>query len=161
MQTATQNASLLPTAENCGATTKRCLANHTSRTSDAKNTQITQTGSSMPLDPTERNVNPLLFQTGIRTVKELVLAMAIHDKNVTMAKAAQVSFIIRTGLTFPSEDCSATKTHWNNELGFTALLKQQFVIAMPTNTSAIPCEGSGSRQSAPPPQHTMASSEVR
>ena len=33
----------------------------------------------MLFDPTERNVNPLLFQTGIRTVKELVLTLAIHD----------------------------------------------------------------------------------
>ena len=44
-------------------------------------------------------------------MKELVLALAIHDKSVTMAKAAQVSFIIQTGQTFSSEDCSATKTH--------------------------------------------------
>ena len=42
----------------------------------------------MLLDPTERNVNPLLFQTGTRTVMELVLTLAIHDKNVTMAKTA-------------------------------------------------------------------------
>ena len=40
----------------------------------------------MPLNPTECNVNPLLFQTEIRTVKELVLTLAIHDKNVTMTK---------------------------------------------------------------------------
>ena len=34
-----------------------------------------------------------------------------HDKNVTMSKAAQVSFIIRTGLTPESEDYGAAKTH--------------------------------------------------
>ena len=44
-------------------------------------------------------------------MQELVLALDIHDKNVTMAKAAQVSFIIRTGLTPPSEDNRAAKTH--------------------------------------------------
>ena len=60
---------------------------------------------------TERNVYPFLFPARIRTMKELVLTLAIHDKNVTMAKAAQGSFIIRTGLTPPSEDCRAAKTH--------------------------------------------------
>ena len=55
-------------------------------------------------DPTERNVNPLLFQTGIRTVKKLVLALAIHDKNVTMTKAARASFTVRTGLALPSAE---------------------------------------------------------
>ena len=33
----------------------------------------------MPLNSTERNVDPLPLQTGIRTVKELVLALAIRD----------------------------------------------------------------------------------
>ena len=47
-------------------------------------------------DPTELNVNPLLFQARIRTVKKLVLTLAIHDKNVTMAKTAQVSFTVPT-----------------------------------------------------------------
>ena len=65
----------------------------------------------MLFDPTERNVDPFLFPTGIRTMKKLVLASAIHDKNVTVAKTAQVAFIIRTGLTPPSEDCGAAKTH--------------------------------------------------
>ena len=52
----------------------------------------------MLFDPTERNVDPLLFPASIRTMKELVLALAIHDKDVTMAKPTQVAFIIRTGL---------------------------------------------------------------
>ena len=52
----------------------------------------------MLFDPTERNVDPFLLQARIRAVKELLLALAIHDKDVTMAKTAQVSFIIRTGL---------------------------------------------------------------
>ena len=65
----------------------------------------------MLFDPTERNVNPILFLARVRPMKELVLALAIHDQDVTMAKAAQVSFIIRTGLTSPSEDRRAAKTH--------------------------------------------------
>ena len=66
-------------------------------------------------------------------MKKLVLTLAIHDKNVTMAKPTQVSFIIRTGLTPPPEDCRATKTHRNNELGITTFSKQRFVIAVPTH----------------------------
>ena len=64
----------------------------------------------MLFDPTERNVNPSQIPTGARAMKELVLALAIHDKDVTMAKPAQVAFIIRTGLTSPSEKCRAAKT---------------------------------------------------
>ena len=56
----------------------------------------------MLFDPTERNVDPFLFPARIRTMQALVLTLAILDKNVTMAKAAQVSFIVRTGLTPPS-----------------------------------------------------------
>ena len=88
----------------------------------------------MLLDPTERNVDPFLFPTGIRTMKKLVLTSAIHDKNVTMAETAQVSLIIRTGPTPPSEDYGATKTHRNDEFGITVLSKQRFVITVPTNT---------------------------
>ena len=88
----------------------------------------------MLFDPTERNVDPFLFATRIRTMKKLVLTSAIHDKYVTMAETAQVSFIIRTGPTPPFEDCGAAKTHRNDELGFTELSKQRFVIAMPPNT---------------------------
>ena len=65
----------------------------------------------MLFDPTERNVDPFLFPARVRTMQELVLALAIHDKNVTMAKTAQVSSIIRTGPTPPSKKCGATKTH--------------------------------------------------
>ena len=88
----------------------------------------------MLFDPTERNVDPFLFPTGIRTMKKLVLTSDIHDKSVTMAETAQVSLIIRTGPTPPSEDSGATKTHRNDELGITELSKQRFVIAVPTNT---------------------------
>ena len=65
----------------------------------------------MLFDPTERNVYPFLFPTMIRTMKKLVLALAIHDKNVTMTTPAQVGFIIGTRLTLPFEDCRAAKTH--------------------------------------------------
>ena len=38
-------------------------------------------------DPTERNINPLLFQTGIRTVKKLVLTLApFHLKSAVDPK---------------------------------------------------------------------------
>ena len=42
----------------------------------------------MMFDPTERDVDPFLIRTGIRTMKKLVLTSAIHDKYVTMAKPA-------------------------------------------------------------------------
>ena len=84
----------------------------------------------MLFDPMERNVDPFLFPTGIRTMKKLVLTSAIHDKYVTMAQRQ----IIRTGPTPPSEDCGAAKTHRYNELGFTELSKQRFVITVPTDT---------------------------
>ena len=97
-----------------------------------------RTRGNMLFDPTERNVNPILFPTRTRPMKKLVLTSAIHDKYVTMAETPQVSFIIRTGPTLPSEDCGASKTHRNDELGFTGLSKQKFVIAMPTDTRVPP-----------------------
>ena len=54
----------------------------------------------MLFDPTERNVDPFLIPTRARTMKELVLALAIHDKNVTMAKPARVSLIVGKDLPF-------------------------------------------------------------
>ena len=84
----------------------------------------------MLFDPTERNVDPFLFPTRIRTMKKLVLTSAIHDKDVTMAKPAQVTFIAWTGPTPPSEDGGATKTHRNDEFGITVLSKQRFVVVV-------------------------------
>ena len=55
----------------------------------------------MLFDPTERDVNPFLIRTGIRTMKKLVLALAIHDKDVTMAKPAGATLLARTELTLP------------------------------------------------------------
>ena len=54
------------------------------------------TGSNMLFDPPERNVNPLLHQARIRTMKELVLALTIHDQKITMVKPARISFSVRT-----------------------------------------------------------------
>ena len=89
----------------------------------------------MPLDPTERNVNPLLFQTGIRTVKKLILTLAIHNKNVTMTKPARANFTVRTGLALPFERRMRPKTHRNNELRSpNPLSKQRLIIAVPANT---------------------------
>ena len=65
----------------------------------------------MLFDPTERNVNPFLIPTRARPMKELVLALTIHDKNVTMVKPARATFIRRTGLTPPPEKCEVTETH--------------------------------------------------
>ena len=42
--------------------------------------------SYMPLDPTERDVNPFLIQAGIRAVNKLVLTLSIHDHEITMIK---------------------------------------------------------------------------
>ena len=64
----------------------------------------------MLFDPTERNVNPILFPTRARPMKKLFLALTIHDKYVTMVKPAR-ALIGRTGLTPPPEKCEATKTH--------------------------------------------------
>ena len=70
----------------------------------------------MLFDPTVRNVNPFLIRTGIRTMRKLVLALTIHDKDVTMAKPARANFTVRTGLALPYERRMRPKTHRNNEL---------------------------------------------
>ena len=67
--------------------------------------------SDILLLPTERNVNPLLILSGTRTVKKLVLTLAIRDKNVTMSKTAQVSFTVRTRLALPFEDNSGAEAY--------------------------------------------------
>ena len=65
----------------------------------------------MLFDPTERNVNPILFPARVRPMKELVLTLTIHDKNVTMVKPPRATFIGRTGLMPPPEKCEVTKSH--------------------------------------------------
>ena len=65
----------------------------------------------MLFDPTERNVNPILIPARVRPVKKLVLALTIHDKDVTMVKPARATLPRRTGLTPPPEICEGTKTH--------------------------------------------------
>ena len=80
-------------------------------------------------DPTERNIDPLLFQTEIRTAKKLVLTLAIHDKNVTMAKVARVNITVWTGLALPFEERRGPKTHRDNELRAPISPKQRLIIA--------------------------------
>ena len=65
----------------------------------------------MPSDPTERDVNLLLFQTGIRTVKKIVLALTIHDQKITMTKPARARCTVRTGLALPFEGRTGTNAH--------------------------------------------------
>ena len=65
----------------------------------------------MLFDAPERNVNPLLLQARIRTMKELVLALTIHDQKITMVKPARISFTVRTGLALPLEARPSTETH--------------------------------------------------
>ena len=120
-----------------------------------------RTGGSMLFDPTERNVDPFLFPTRNCSMKELILALAIHDKNVTMAKSAKVAFIARTGLTPPSEDCGAAKSYGNNELGSPHFPNKGSSSHCQPTHEFHPGNGSGSRRLATLPQHTMASSGVR
>ena len=86
----------------------------------------------MPLDPTERNVYPFLFQTGIRTVNKLVLALAIHDENITMVKKARTGLTVWTGCALPFEERTGTKAHRNNEFRLPTFSKQRLIIAMPS-----------------------------
>ena len=65
----------------------------------------------MLFDPTERDSNPFLIRTGIRTMKKLVLTLAIHDKDVTMGKPARVTVIAWTGLALPFEERRGPKAH--------------------------------------------------
>ena len=116
-------------------------------------------------NPTERNVNLLLFQTGIRTVK-LVLTLAIHDKNVTMTKAARASITVRTGLALPTEERLGTEAHRHNELPPSSPPPSPLQTAAYHRSTSLPAisipgKGSGSQQLAHLPQHTMASSGVR
>ena len=65
----------------------------------------------MPLDPTERNVDPFLFQTGIRTVRKLVLALTIDAEDITKVKRARASCTVQAGLALPFEERTGTKAH--------------------------------------------------
>ena len=67
------------------------------------------TGGNMLFDPTESDVNPCLIRTRIRTMTELILALTIHDKDVTMAKPARVTVVAWTGLTLPFEERQVPK----------------------------------------------------
>ena len=65
----------------------------------------------MLFDPTIRSVSPFLIRTRIRTMRKLVLALTIHDKNVTTARPARVSLIATTGRTLPFEGRLGSKAH--------------------------------------------------
>ena len=84
----------------------------------------------MLFDSTERNVNPLLFQTGIRTVKKLVLALNVHDQHVTMIKPARTGFTMQARLALPFEKRTGTKAHRHIELRLPTLPKQGLIIAV-------------------------------
>ena len=55
-------------------------------------------------DPTGRNVDPFLFPATVGTMKELVLALTIHDQKITMIKPAPASITVRVGLAIPFEE---------------------------------------------------------
>ena len=65
----------------------------------------------MLFDPPESNVNPFLLQARIRAMRALVLALTIHDQEITMVKQARISFTVRTGLTLPLEARPSTEAH--------------------------------------------------
>ena len=85
--------------------------------------------------PPERNVNPFLFRARLRTLQKLVVALAIHDKDVTMAKEAQVFRTVRRGLAPPFEKCLGTKTYRDDKLWLSTPAKQRLIVAVPPNTS--------------------------
>ena len=107
---------------------------------------------SMLSNPTERNIRPLMFQTGTCTVKKLVLALAIHDKNVTMAKPTRALTTVQAGPAPPFEKNRSTQTYRNNKLMHSRPPKQRFIIAMPINPRiSSPTKISDSQLSAHPP----------
>ena len=110
-------------------------------------------------DPTERNVNPFLFQTVIRTLKKLVLALTIHDENVTMAKPVPASITVQTWLAVPFEERVGPKAHRHNELrlSHTPQTAAQHRCAILPATS-IHGTSSGSQQLA---QHTKTSNVTK
>ena len=86
---------------------------------------------SMLSNPTERNIYPLMFQTGTCTVKKLILALAIHDKNVTMAKPTRALTTVQAGPASPFEENKSTKAYRNNKLVHSRPPKQRLIIAVP------------------------------
>ena len=88
---------------------------------------------SMLPNPTVRNIYPLMFQTGTCTVKKLILALAIHDKNVTMTKPTRALSTIQAGPAPPFEKNRSTKAYRNNKLVHSRLPKQRLIIAVPTH----------------------------
>ena len=84
----------------------------------------------MPLDPTERGVDPFLLQTGIRTVCKLVLASTIHDENITTVKRARAA-LSGQDLSFHLKSARATKFTSTMSFASPTLSKQRLIIALP------------------------------
>ena len=82
-------------------------------------------------NPTVRNINPLMFQTGTCAVKKLILTLAIHDKNVTMTKSTRALSTVQAGLAPPFEKNRSTKAYRDNKLVHSRPLKQRLIIAVP------------------------------
>ena len=74
----------------------------------------------MLFDPTERNVNPFLFQTRIRIMKKLMKKLICHHG--------------RTGLALPLKSAVAPKLTETMSFRLSTLPKQRLIIAKPTNT---------------------------
>ena len=86
---------------------------------------------SMLFNPTVRNIYPLILQTGTCTVKKLILALAIHDKNVTMAKPTRALSTVQAGPAPPFEKNRSAKAYRNNKLVHCRPPKQRLIIAVP------------------------------
>ena len=82
-------------------------------------------------NPTVRNINPLMFQTATCTVKKLILALAIHDKKVTMSKPTRALLTVQAGLAPPFEKNWSAKAYRNNKLVHSRPPKQRLIIAVP------------------------------
>ena len=114
----------------------------------------------MLIDPPERDVNPFLIRTGIRTMTELVLTLTIHDKDVTMVKPARVSTLFGQDVPFHLKSAQAPKLTGTRASNPHALQTAAHYRAILPAIS-VPGKGSGSQQLAHLPQHTMASSRER
>ena len=89
---------------------------------------------SMLSNPTKRNIHSLMFQTRTCTMKKLILTLAIHDKNVTMAKPTRALTTVQAGPAPPFEKNRSTQTYRNNKLMHSRPPKQWFIIAVPINS---------------------------
>ena len=85
----------------------------------------------MLFHPSERNVYPFLVPTRNRcNERNSFWHMAIHDKDVTVAKPARVLITVWTGLALPFEERPSTKAHRDIELRFPTLSKQRLISSL-------------------------------